>query len=66
MLPSETDDFIVCMVAQNTGFEAWPVVWSNKTLTETFDKGSLVYLTHESPHILHEMDPDKVSSPSEA
>lgn len=42
------------------GWESWPVTLSEKSLQEVHGKRKLVYLTHDSEHIVEELDEDCV------
>jgi len=42
------------------GHDRWKVSFERKGYEEVFDPSSLVYLTSDSPNVLHEIDPSKV------
>ncbi|CAN8068888.1 unnamed protein product [Agarophyton chilense] len=42
------------------GWESWPLILSEKGLTETHDRRRLVYLTHDAEEVLETLDPSDI------
>ena len=48
------------MTTTTSGWESWPLHITEKQVDEIYPKSKLVYLTHDSNHILKELDPNDV------
>lgn len=50
------------MISRIDGFEQWKVFSTEEPYDAVFARDKLVYLSPESPNLLTEIDPEKVSS----